>query len=84
MSLKEIVPAIKLQKNTSTNNTIGMTINSLKSSCLRIGPRHTADIDMLIINNQPLSWSHELPYLGVTLLAGKLFQISLQKFKQKL
>jgi len=37
----------------NSNDTIGMTINSLKSSCLRIGPRHSAGVEMLIINNQP-------------------------------
>jgi len=50
---------------------IGMTVNSLKSSCVRIGPRHSANVQMLIINNQTLTWKQELSYLGFTLLGSK-------------
>jgi len=35
-----------------------MTINSQKSSCLRIALRHGANVEMLIIDNQPLSLTH--------------------------
>ena len=62
---------------------IGMNINAQKSSCIRIGPRHLADVNMLNINNQPLCWKQELLYLGIVIQGGKCFHINLQKLKQK-
>jgi len=50
---------------------ISMTVNSLKSSGVRICPRHGADVQMLIINNETLTWKQELSYLGFTLLGSK-------------
>jgi len=55
---------------------IGMTINSKKSSCRRIGIRHDATVIMPIINGQMLLVKQELSYLGIIILEGKTFKIN--------
>ena len=62
---------------------IGLSINSNKSACIRIGPRHSAEVDLLVIKNALVSWKKELPYLGINILGGKHFQVKFQKTKQK-
>jgi len=52
-------------------------------TCIKIGQRHAVKVINLVINNQPLFWHQELPYLGIILLGGKSFQINYQKIKQK-
>ena len=44
-------------------NEIGMSINSQKSSYIKIGPRR--DINMPVSNNQTLSCKQEFSYLGI-------------------
>ena len=35
---------------------IGMEINTTKSGCLRIGPRHNVPCETININNTPIKW----------------------------
>ena len=53
----------------------GMTINSQKTSCMRIGTQHAAIVNMPVSNSRPISWKQELSYLGVVILGGN-FQIN--------
>ena len=62
---------------------IGMSINLLKSACLRVGPRHAAVCQLIIIDQVPLKWVQEIKYLGIYLLSGKNFSFNLQPVKQK-
>ena len=50
---------------------IGLSIISNKSACIRIGPRHCAEVDLLVLKNAPVSWKNELSYLGINILGGK-------------
>jgi len=46
-------------------------INSVKSVCLRIGPRFRSPCLPVMVGNQPLIWADEFTYLGVVFKGGK-------------
>ena len=54
---------------------IRMSINLLKSACLRVGPRHAAVCQPITIEQVPLKWVQEIKYLGIYLLSGKSFPL---------
>ena len=60
-----------------------LELNSKKSSCLRIGPRHSFIEPKLILNGQELAWKSELKYLGVFIVSSNKFKCSLQNNRQK-
>jgi hypothetical protein len=60
-----------------------LELNSKKSSCLRIGPRHSFTEPKLILNGQELAWKSELKYLGVFIVSSNKFKCSLQNNRQK-
>ena len=62
---------------------IGMTINCLKSACMRIGSRFNVEVDSIVLQGRAIPWVSELKYLGLTILSGKTFKINLQRQKQK-
>ena len=62
---------------------IGMSINSKKTSCLRIGKRHDVIIQPIIIGGQAIEWKQELKYLGITIVSGNHFKTNKQLAKQK-
>ena len=63
--------------------TLGMEINTKKTSCIRIGPRHNVSISNVFLNGQILLWNQELNYLGIVLCSAKKFTVNQQKCKQK-
>ena len=48
-----------------------MFINVKKCICIRIGERHKADVDKIVINAECMKWKCELKYLGVYFVASK-------------
>jgi len=63
---------------------IGMEINTAKSNCLRIGPRHNVSCETININNAPIKWSQEVTYLGIHLASARQLTLNLQQSKQKI
>ena len=62
---------------------IGLSLNTAKSACLRIGPCHNVNIDNIIVNGCSLDWKSELRYLGVTFLRALTIKCNLQCVRQK-
>ena len=62
---------------------LGMEINIKKSGCVRIGARHDAETDTLVINNMILEWKNDTKYLGAILFSAKRFSFNSQVSKQK-
>ena len=62
---------------------IDMSINASKSSCVRIGPRFNVNVSVVLINNNPIQWSSELKYLGMTIMAGKNIKYNFHPVKAK-
>ena len=50
---------------------------------MRIGARHDAETDTLVINNMKLEWKNGIKYLGVILFSAKRFSFNSQVSKQK-
>lgn len=71
--------------NTSVKelSSIGLSINTSKTFCIRIGPRHTIKPTRVLINSKTIDWVNELCYLGVTIVSSKNFKLNLQNRKQK-
>jgi len=64
-------------------DTIGMAINTRKSCCIRVGPRH--NIPCVAINTNDgskLLWSEELRYLGVFIVQCVSFRCSIDYAKR--
>ena len=60
-----------------------MQINSKKSSCMRIEPRFNSDCAVIHTRDgRELQWTTEIRYLGVYLIAGKLFTCSFSAAKR--
>ena len=57
-------------------------LNNLKSTCIRIGPRHLHALP-LVCGSLSFAFGSSLKYLGSTLEAGPSFKCSLQGSKQK-
>ena len=53
---------------------IGMIINSKKTSCLRVGKRHTNSALPITVGINNVIWKSELKYLGITLLSANVFK----------
>ena len=62
---------------------LDLNINRKKSLCMRIGKRHKTTAKPITIKNESLTWKSELPYLGLTLVAGNTLKFNLQNPKQK-
>jgi hypothetical protein len=60
-----------------------LEINSKKSACLRIGPRHNITNCKLTLKDQPVVWKSDMKYLGVLIVSSKKFKCNLQINKQK-
>jgi len=60
---------------------IDLKINGTKSTCMRIGPRWHRNCVSIHTENGPIAWVKETTYLGVKILAGPKFKISLDDCK---
>ena len=61
---------------------LDMVINTKKSCCLRIGPRHdVVCANIVSLNGSVISWTSELRYLGVYIVSSRVFKCSLQHAK---
>ena len=52
---------------------LDLPINTLKSHCMRIGPRFRANCSNIMVNGEPLSWVKKTKFLGVTILSCSNF-----------
>ena len=68
---------------TLTLSECDLTVNNLKTTCLRIGQRFSHTSCELFMNNCKLCWKSEMKYLGVCILSGKKFTCNLQLVRQK-
>ena len=62
---------------------INLNLNIKKSSCLRIGKNCFAKCIDITANNEPIPWVSEVKYLGITIVRGKTFKVSLAEAKGK-
>jgi len=60
-----------------------LSVNVLKSVCLRVGVRHNCTTCNLSVNTQVILWQNKLSFLGFTFLSGPNFKCNLQINKQK-
>ena len=60
-----------------------LLINSRKTTCVRIGPRHCHTDCDLYLNGDKLIWKSEVKYLGINILSGRNFRCNLQPVRQK-
>lgn len=64
-------------------DTIGMAINTRKSCCIRVGPRHNIPCAAINTNDgSKLLWSEELRYLGVFIVRCASFRCSIDYAKR--
>jgi len=62
---------------------LDMVINTKKSCCIRIGPRHNIPCAPLnTLSGDLISWADELRYLGVIVLRSRVFKCSLSHAKK--
>jgi len=60
-----------------------MVINTKKSSCLRVGPRHKINCNNITnINKVKLEWCNEIRYLGVYITSSSVYSCSFRHSKQ--
>jgi len=62
---------------------IDMTVNILKTMCIRIGARCKAVCCNIVLNQQRLSWVSQIRYLGVFILNCISFKVSLDEARKK-
>lgn len=62
---------------------IDLTVNSTKSTALRIGRRHNVISCKLLVSNEPIAWANEAKYLGVYIISGSKFKCCFDKTKTK-
>jgi len=64
-------------------NYLDMTINSKKSSCIRVGPRHDKTCaNIVTYDGSHLAWMDELRYLGIFIVCAPVFRCSLEHAKR--
>ena len=68
---------------TITLSECDLTVNNLKTTCLRIGQRFTHTTCELFMNNCKLIWKSEMKYLGIYILSERKFTCNLQPVRQK-
>jgi len=62
---------------------LDMKLNVAKSSAMRIGGRWQLDVPPLKIGEDEVAWVKEMTYLGVVLVAGRIFSVDLHPAKRK-
>jgi len=64
-------------------NYLDMTINSKKSSCIQVGPRHDKTCaNIVTCDGSHLTWVDELRYLGIFIVRAPVFRCSLEHAKR--
>ena len=64
-------------------NFVGLKINSNKTSCMRIGPRHSILPLNFKVDGVVIRWTCEMSYLGLRIVSAKRFKVNLQSVRQK-
>jgi len=60
-----------------------MVINIKKSCCMRIGSRHDkVCAEVCTLDGQPICWTHEIRYLGVSIVRSTKFKCSTDDAKR--
>ena len=59
-----------------------MLVNTRKSSCLRIGPRHNTRCLSVSLSTGVIQWADEMRYLGVFIMRSCSFNCSLEYAKR--
>ena len=62
---------------------INMDININKSAFMRIGDRHGADVNAILVNNFSLRSVQEMKYLEIVICSGRRFTFNFQNIKHK-
>jgi hypothetical protein len=62
---------------------LDMRVNVKKSACLRIGKRFNVNIGYVYMDNNPITWTNEFRYLGLTIVAAKTFKCNHHNSKLK-
>jgi hypothetical protein len=60
---------------------LDLQLNSSKSVCMRLGPRWHKSCSPIITKTGVINWVTETTYLGVTIVAGKKFNVTLDDCK---
>ena len=60
---------------------IDLKLNNAKSTCMRIGPRWHKPCSPILTDVGPICWVSKTTYLGVTIVAGPIFRVSLDDCK---
>jgi len=61
-----------------------LSVNTSKSTCMRLGQRHDIPNCVIVISGHRQSWSSELKFLGFVIVAGLSLKCKIQIDKQKL
>jgi hypothetical protein len=67
----------------SVGNELEIKFNSAKSKCISIGPMRSLKLAPVSINGSEIQWVEKIKYLGLTLVAGKVFAIDLSETRRK-
>ena len=62
---------------------LDLQLNSSKSVCMSIGPRWHKICSLILTKTGAINWVTETTYPGVTIMAGKKFNVSLDNCKSK-
>jgi hypothetical protein len=65
------------------SNDLCVNFNVSKSHCISFGNNAYPSRAKLSINNSDIDWCEKISYLGITLVSGKSFKISLQEARRK-
>ena len=62
---------------------LSVSINSVKSKCMCIGPTYDRSLANIDIGLVPLQWADSLTYLGVKICSGKTFKVDFSETRRK-
>ena len=62
---------------------LDVSFNSAKSKCLVIGPNAGLKPEPMLLKNTAVEWVEKLNYLGITLKAGKSFEVDISDVRRK-
>ena len=64
-------------------NELCLTFNAKKFNCLLIGKKFGFNLPILYIGNESINWANECCYLGVVIVAGKVFTTNIEIRRRK-
>jgi len=68
---------------TFTSHELGIKFNGLKSNCIHIGPSRIKFKPVLLVDNQIISWSDKIKYLGVWIKSNFQFELDPSESRRK-